>query len=172
MGTIIDHTTVTAAVPADRESALRIAVAAAKACLHEADCDPNELDLMINAGIYRDRNMGEPALAALIQQDIGAHPEDPHADTHGTFSFDIANGVCGPLTALRVADGFFRSGSVRRALVVTSDADPGYGMIHDFPFAGVGGALVAPALARSHQPPPAPPAACPRRPLRCTACCG
>ena len=37
------------------------------------------MDLLINAGIYRDRNLGEPALAAMIQQDIGAHPEDPHA---------------------------------------------------------------------------------------------
>jgi 3-oxoacyl-[acyl-carrier-protein] synthase III len=142
MGTIIDHTSVTHAAPADRESALRIAVAAAKTCLTEAGCDANHLDLLINVGLYRDRNMGEPALAALIQQDIGANTEDPHADAHGTFSFDIANGVCGPLTALRVADGFFRSGSVQRALVVTSDADPGYGLMDDFPFAGVGGALL------------------------------
>lgn len=142
MGTIIDHTAVTSAAPADRESALRIAVATATTCLAEARCDPNDLDLLLNTGLYRDRDMSEPALAALIQQDIGANPEDPHADAHGTFSFDIANGVCGPLTALRVADGFFRSGSVQRALVVTSDADPGYGLIDDFPFAGVGGALL------------------------------
>ncbi len=36
-------------------------------------------------------SIAEPALAAIIQQDIGANPEDPHADTHGTFSFDISN---------------------------------------------------------------------------------
>jgi 3-oxoacyl-[acyl-carrier-protein] synthase III len=141
MGTIFEHTTVT---PATRrtDGALRLAVAAAAACLDEAGCPPSELDLLLNAGVYRDRNMGEPALAALIQQDIGANPEDPHSDAHGTFSFDVANGVCGPLSALQVADGFFRSGSVHRALVVTSDADPGYGMIEDFPFAGAGAALL------------------------------
>ena len=71
--------------------------------------------MLINAGIYRDRNMAEPALAALIQADIGAHPEDPHPDSHGTFSFDVANGVCGVLTALQIADGFLRSHAIQRA---------------------------------------------------------
>jgi 3-oxoacyl-[acyl-carrier-protein] synthase-3 len=142
MGTIIDHTTVTHAGWRSRHSALRIAVAAASACLHEAGCPPNDLDLLVNAGLYRDRNLGEPALASMIQEDIGANPEDPHAGAHGTFSFDIANGVCGPLTALQVADGFLRSGSIHRALVVASDADPGRRMSLDFPFGSAGGALL------------------------------
>jgi 3-oxoacyl-[acyl-carrier-protein] synthase III len=142
MSTVIDHASVTHAGWRSRHSALRLAVTAAKECLLDAGCSPNELDLLINAGLYRDRNLGEPALAALIQEDIGANPEDPHADTHGTFSFDVANGVCGPLTALQVADGFLRSGSIRRALVVASDADPGHGLSDDFPFAGAGGALL------------------------------
>jgi 3-oxoacyl-[acyl-carrier-protein] synthase III len=63
--------------------------------------DPDEFDLLVNAGMYRDRNLGEPALAALIQDDIGANTEDPHAEAHGTFSFDVANGACGVLTALQ-----------------------------------------------------------------------
>ena len=40
--------------------------------------DAHDVDLLINAGIYRDRNLGEPAFAAMIQEDIGANPEDPH----------------------------------------------------------------------------------------------
>ncbi len=142
MGTLIDHATVTHAPWRSRHSALRVAVATAKACLHEAGCPPNDLDLLVNAGIYRDRNLGEPALASMIQEDVGANPEDPHADAHGTFSFDVANGTCGPLTALRVVDGFLRSGAIRRALVVTSDADPGHRLVRDFPFAAAGGALL------------------------------
>jgi 3-oxoacyl-[acyl-carrier-protein] synthase-3 len=142
MSTVIDHATVTTSGWRSRHSALKIAVAASKACLHEAGCPPNELDLLINAGLYRDRNLGEPALAALIQKDIGANPEDPHPDAHGTFSFDVANGICGPLTALQVVDGFLRSGSIHRGLVVASDADPGHRMSVDFPFAGAGGALL------------------------------
>ncbi len=142
MGTIIDHASLTHAPWRSRHSALRVAVATAKTCLDEVGCPPTDLDLLINAGIYRDRNLGEPALAAMIQEDVGANPEDPHAGRHGTFSFDIANGVCGPLTALRVVDGFLRTGAIRRALVVASDADPGHHIAHDFPFAAAGGALL------------------------------
>jgi 3-oxoacyl-[acyl-carrier-protein] synthase-3 len=142
MGTVIDHTAVTRASWRSKHSALRLAVATAKTCLHEAGHPANDLDLLVNVGLYRDRNLGEPALAALIQEDVGANPEDPHPDSHGTFSFDIANGTCGPLTALQVVDGFLRAGTIRRALVVASDADPGHGLIEDFPFDGVGGALL------------------------------
>ena len=51
-------------------------------------------------------------LAAMIQQDIGANPEDPHGDAHGTFSFDISNGTCGVLTALQIVDGFLKSHTI------------------------------------------------------------
>jgi 3-oxoacyl-[acyl-carrier-protein] synthase-3 len=142
MGTVIERVEITHPRWRGRHSALRLAVTAAKTCLQRSGCDPDELDLVVNAGIFRDRNIGEPALAALIQDDIGANPEDPHAGGHGTFSFDIANGACGVLTALQVVDGFFRTHSIRRALVVASDADPGHGMSEHFPFSAAGAALL------------------------------
>jgi len=142
MGTVIDRVDIAHPRWRDRHSALHLAVSAAKECLQRAGCDPNELDLVVNAGIYRDRNLGEPALAALIQDDIGANPEDPHDDAHGTFSFDIANGACGVLTALQIVDGFLRTHSIQRALVVASDADPGHGMSEHFPFSAAGAALL------------------------------
>ena len=142
MGTVIDRIDVAQPRLRDRHSALHLAVTAAKDCLQRAGCDPDELDLVVNAGIYRDRNLGEPALAALIQDDIGANPEDPHAGAHGTFSFDIANGACGVLTALQIVDGFLRTHSIHRALVVASDADPGHGMSEHFPFSAAGVALL------------------------------
>ncbi len=113
MGTVIDRVDVAHARWRDRHSALHLAVTAATDCLRRAGCDAHELDLVVNAGIYRDRNLGEPALAALIQDDIGANPEDPHTGGHGTFSFDVANGACGVLTALQIVDGFLRTHSIR-----------------------------------------------------------
>lgn len=142
MGTVIEQLDVTRGGWRTRHSALQLGVSAAKACLRQAGCDPDEVDLLINAGIYRDRNLAEPALAALIQADVGSHPEDPHTDAHGTFSFDVANGTCGVLTALQIADGFLRSRTIDRALVVASDADPGHGMSEHFPFSPVGAALL------------------------------
>ncbi|MGY4651210.1 hypothetical protein ACVWWN_005006 [Mycobacterium sp. URHB0021] len=35
----------------------------------------HDVNLLINAGIYRDRSLAEPALAAMIQEDIGANTE-------------------------------------------------------------------------------------------------
>jgi 3-oxoacyl-[acyl-carrier-protein] synthase-3 len=142
MGTVIDRLDVTRGGWRTRHSALHLAVAAAKTCLQRAGREPDDVDLLINTGIYRDKNLAEPALAALIQQDIGANPEDPHDDAHGTFSFDISNGTCGVLTALQIIDGFLRSHTINCALVVASDANPGRGMTEHFPFSPVGAALL------------------------------
>jgi 3-oxoacyl-[acyl-carrier-protein] synthase-3 len=142
MGTVIDRLDVARGGWRTRHSALHLAVSAAQTCLARAGRSAADLDLLVNVGLYRDRNLGEPALAALIQEDIGAHPEDPHDDTHGTFSFDIANGSCGALTGLQIVDGFLRSHTIDWALVVASDADPGRGMSEHFPFAATGGAIL------------------------------
>ncbi|BBZ12780.1 3-oxoacyl-[acyl-carrier-protein] synthase III C-terminal domain-containing protein [Mycobacterium branderi] len=142
MGTVIERLDVTGGRWRTRHSALRLTVSAARQCLQRAGRNADDVDLLVNAGIYRDRNLGEPALAALIQEDIGANPENPHAGAHGTFSFDIANGTCGVLTALQVVDGFLRSHTIDCALVVTGDADPGHGMSEHFPFSPAGAALL------------------------------
>jgi 3-oxoacyl-[acyl-carrier-protein] synthase-3 len=125
-----------------RTGARSLADAAAKRSLQRAGLVAGDIDLLLNAGLYHDRNLGEPALAALIQEDIGANPEDPHDGGHGTFSFDVANGACGLLTGIQVADGFLRSGSIHHALVVASDADPGHGMAPGFPFEPAAAAVV------------------------------
>jgi 3-oxoacyl-[acyl-carrier-protein] synthase-3 len=125
-----------------RGGALRLADRAARACLATAAVPAHDVDLLINAGLYRDRILGEPALAALIQEDVGINPEDPHVGGHGSFSFDVANGACGVLTGLQIADGFQRAGTVRRSLLVTSDADPGHHLAPDFPFKPAGGAVL------------------------------
>lgn len=142
MGTVIDRIAIAEGGWRNRHSALRLAVKSAGDCLHAGGREADDVDLLINTGMYRDRNLGEPALAALIQQDIGANPEDPHAHGHGTFSFDIANGICGVLTALQIVDGFMKSHAIDCALVVASDADPGHGMSEDFPFSPAGAALL------------------------------
>ncbi|MCV7057840.1 3-oxoacyl-ACP synthase III family protein [Mycolicibacterium gilvum] len=142
MGTVIERIDLARGGWRSRHSALHLAVAAARTCLQQARRDADDVDLLINAGIYRDRNLAEPALAALIQQDVGANPENPHSEGHGTFSFDVANGACGVLTALQIVDGFLRSRTIACALVVASDADPGRRHRESFPFAPAGAALL------------------------------
>src|SRR6476661_6462331 len=122
MGTIIDRLGITQGGWRSRHSALQLAVSAANSCLQDARRDADAVDLLVNAGIYRDGNLGEPALAALMQEDIGANPGDPPVGGHGTFSFDISNGSCGVLTGLQLVDGLLATGTANRALVIASDA--------------------------------------------------
>ena len=127
--------------------AIKLADDAAQACLRQAGRSASEIDFLINAGIYRDNNIGEPAVASIIQEDIGANPDPPLQGGHGTFSFDVCNGACGVLTSIHILDGFLNSGAINLGIVVTSDADPSRGSNWDFPFGLVG---VAGRVSRSH----------------------
>ena len=105
-------------------TARRLADAAARECLARARRKAGDVDLLINAGVYREDSMGEPALAALVQEDIGANLGHPADGGHGTFSFDLANGACGVISAIHLQAGLLRSGVIRLGLIVTADVDP------------------------------------------------
>ncbi|HLH58356.1 MAG TPA: 3-oxoacyl-[acyl-carrier-protein] synthase III C-terminal domain-containing protein [Streptosporangiaceae bacterium] len=124
MGTYIEAASALTSVGRRKATARRLADTAARACLAQAGHQPEEIDMLINTGIYREDSMGEPALAALIQEDIGANRGDPPIGGRGTFSFDLLNGTCGVITAIRLESGFLRSGVVRLGAIVTSDVDP------------------------------------------------
>jgi 3-oxoacyl-[acyl-carrier-protein] synthase-3 len=124
-----------------QKGGLRLADDAARSCLEHAGRSPADVDLLINAGIYHDENLGEPALAALIQEDIGANPVQAADRAHGTFSFDVVNSGAGVITAFHLLDGFLSS-SIDLGLVVASDADPGSAVEPEFPFPSVGGAAL------------------------------
>ena len=141
MGTTIDGIGLATAAWRSRKSALRLADTAASRAMADAELAPHDVDLLINCGLYRDRNLGEPAMAALIQEDIAINTEDPHAGAHGTFSFDVANGACGVLTGLQIVDRFAQATTIRHGLIVASDADPGHRLARGFPFSAAGGAL-------------------------------
>jgi 3-oxoacyl-[acyl-carrier-protein] synthase-3 len=123
--------------------AVALSDVAADTCLARAHRRPDELDLLVNAGIYKDKNMAEPALASIIQEDIGANPGHPaRRDHHGTFSFDVGNGGCGVLSAAHLVDGFLGPGSARLAMIVAADVDPSPRTSRGFPFSPGAGALL------------------------------
>ena len=116
---------------------------AALACLERAHHLADEIDLLINAGIYKDYNVAEPALAAIIQEDIHANAEGPpKIGHHGTFSFDVMNGGCGVLTAAQLVDAFLGGGGARLGMIVAGDADPAPRTSRGFPFSACGGAML------------------------------
>ena len=129
-----------------RRGAIALSDQAALACLERAGRTARDLDFLVNAGIYRDHHVGEPAVAAIIQEDIDANPDPPVQGGHGTFSFDVINGPCGVLTGMQILDGFLSSGAIGLGMVVAADAPPEGRDRGAFPFAPVGGAvLLAPS---------------------------
>jgi 3-oxoacyl-[acyl-carrier-protein] synthase-3 len=120
-----------------RASSIELAADAARRALEVPGVDAARIDLVVNAGVYRDEHICEPALAPLIQKRIGAL-----ARRTDVFSFDLANGACGLVDALQVVDAFARTGSVRGALVVASDVDPDPGRSTGLALGAAGVAIV------------------------------
>ena len=91
------------------ESASSLGTAAARACLRDADADPDTVDLIICATITADLTF--PATACLIQAAIA-----PRA-----AAFDLNAGCSGFLFALAQAEAAVRSGGARKVLVVGAE---------------------------------------------------
>jgi 3-oxoacyl-[acyl-carrier-protein] synthase III len=123
MGTRIEAACAQAAHGPRKPTARRLADDAVRRCLALAGKEPGEIDMLINTGVYREDNMGEPALAALIQEDIGANLDLPGGG-HGTFSFDLFNGACGVISAIGLESGLLRSGVIKLGAIVASDVCP------------------------------------------------
>jgi 3-oxoacyl-[acyl-carrier-protein] synthase-3 len=123
---------------------------AAERCLASAGVRKADVDLLVNTGVYRENNMAEPALAALIQRELGANP-DPFLDDQGTrtLAFDLLNGPTALLNAVQVAGAMLANGRYRNVLVVSNDVHPSVKPSAGFPFAQVGTAIL---LGRSDEP--------------------
>ena len=149
MGTIIEATATATATAHQRSlspGSLELADFAARSCLERANRTAEELDLLINTGVYHDKILSEPAFASLIQEDIGANLVRAPGAGQGTFSFDVYNGACGLLTGIQLVDGMLASGTAQLGMVVASDMDPEPGVSEGFSFPGVGGAVLLSAV--------------------------
>lgn len=113
-------------------SSVALQVKASKRCLRTAAVDASRVAVLINAGVYRDGNLVEPAIASFVQHRIGANVS--LNGSPGTFSFDIDNGGCGLVTGCMLADGFLRSDPGRYGLVVAGDVEPVAGRSDGFAY--------------------------------------
>ncbi|RMI35349.1 hypothetical protein EBN03_03450 [Nocardia stercoris] len=108
--------------------------------------DSNRVDALINVGVYRDSNMVEPAVSALIQQRAGIGLEYRPGGTP-CLSFDLTNGACGFVNAIGVAQALFatevpRHANPYRVLIVSGDTHPSCLSTPEFPITPVGAAVV------------------------------
>lgn len=142
MGVRITATAVSRAE--DTRSVVENSGRAARHCLERAGVRPDQIGVLINAGIYRDSNTVEPAVSALIQKAAGIGLEYGDDDPR-TFSFDLMNGAVGVLDAVRVGTAILETGSATHVLIVSGDTHPSLtrtAATEDFPYASSGAALL------------------------------
>ncbi len=125
-------------------NSINLTVKAAKQCIDEAGIDPSDIGVLINTGIYRSKNLGEPAIAALIQKKIGANltHENDHKYPHGTFSFDLNNGGCGWLNGIQIIHDKINNGEISHGMVVTGDSEPFYRLSRGYQYKSAGAAIL------------------------------
>lgn len=127
------------------------AVRAGRACIDSSDIAVEDIDLLINLGVYRDHNLVEPSVASLIQKQLGMnlHPSAlPHAKT--TFSFDLINGSVGFLNAVQLASGLMATGVVKNVILISSEVHPSKQRVSGFPFSHVGAAVLLTRAEEGH----------------------
>lgn len=124
-------------------SAIELAADAGRVAIDDAGLPDDAIDVLIHVGVYRDQNIVEPAIAALVQKKIGIGLDYGRGDHH-LYSFDLMNGACGVLSAIAVAGALLATGA-QSVLITASDVHPGgadVGRAAGFPYAPKGAALV------------------------------
>lgn len=94
----------------ESQSASDLALEAAKAALKKAGLKPKSLDLIIVATVSGD--MPSPSTACLLQEKLGAK---------AAAAFDVNAACSGFLYGLSIANGFIKSASYKRILVVGAE---------------------------------------------------
>ncbi|WP_067700816.1 hypothetical protein [Nocardia jejuensis] len=132
-----------AAIEIGDGSSIEQAAAAALRAIDEAGTTPDRIDALINTGVYRDSNMVEPAMSALVQQRAGIGLDYRSGDVP-CLSFDLMNGASGVLNAVQVSQALLEAPTVHRVLVVSGDAHPSTSPEPQpgFPITPVGAALL------------------------------
>jgi len=138
MGTIIKATGIS--TDQSINSSIAHAYNAAEDCITKAAVDKNEIDIIINTGIFRDFNLFEPSVAILIQKKLGI--SSGYSEKKHTLSFDLMNGACGLLYASQAIDTIFRNSDMRKALIVSSDSHPSNRKVDEFPYSHAGAAML------------------------------
>jgi 3-oxoacyl-[acyl-carrier-protein] synthase III len=125
-------------------NSIRLTARAARQCLDDAGVASCDLGLIINTGIYRHKNTGEPAIAALIQEKINSkkHEKNDDENSKSTFSFDLNNGGCGLLTGIEIIQGLINNNEISCGMVVTGDSEPFHGLSEHFTFDAAAAAII------------------------------
>jgi amino acid adenylation domain-containing protein len=119
IGTIAEGSQVERVEP----QALSLLQDAAENCLAASSYQCNDIDLLINAGVYRDEFLCEPAVAALLAGKLQMNDDIKSPLDKKTFALDIFNGAIGTLNACHAAIGMIRAGKANNAMITAAEIE-------------------------------------------------
>jgi 3-oxoacyl-[acyl-carrier-protein] synthase III len=96
---------------------------AASAALEKVAFSPQDIEILIHVGVYRDEFLSEPALAAILAGEMRFNSRPEIAFERKTLAFDLLSGGTGLLTACYVAQQFAHTRNMGKAMVVTSEVE-------------------------------------------------
>ena len=99
-------------------SSLKHATVAGQQCFADSHYRREDIEVFINARLYRDKHYAEPAFAVYIQDAL-----DINVEFRGrqTLSFDLQNGGTGLLSSLHVLQTMILSGEIQCGMAVASE---------------------------------------------------
>ncbi|GAB5522535.1 MAG: hypothetical protein Roseis2KO_04070 [Roseivirga sp.] len=105
----------------DVKGTMELAKQAAGNCLKSSKYQPNDIDLLIYSGVYRENYLMEPAYAALLAGELSINATASKPEDKKTLAFDIFNGSIGFLNACHTAQQMLASGSSTTAMIVAAE---------------------------------------------------
>ncbi|MGE5190910.1 MAG: 3-oxoacyl-[acyl-carrier-protein] synthase III C-terminal domain-containing protein [Deltaproteobacteria bacterium] len=113
-------------LPADRDiprDAVSMLAAAADSCLRRSRYGRRDIELLINAGVYRNDFLCEPAVASIVAGRLRTRDDRPDSSDSGTLAFDLTSGSLGVLEACWAASNMIASGNFRTAMVMAAEIE-------------------------------------------------
>lgn len=103
-----------------RWGSLKHATVAGNNCFADSHYRREDVEVLINAGLYRDKHYAEPAFAVFIQDALGINVEFRGRQT---LSFDLQNGGIGLFSAVHALAMMIQSGEIRVGMAVASEVN-------------------------------------------------
>lgn len=100
---------------------MELAKQAANNCLAASKYQPNDVDLLIYSGVYRENYLMEPAYAALLAGELSINATVSKPEDKKTLAFDIFNGSVGFLNACYTAQQMLTSDTSTTAMVAAAE---------------------------------------------------
>ena len=127
-------------------SAILLSAKAGAQCLKDTEMPLHRINKLINTGLYRDKNIGEPAIATLIHTQIDKllpdHLKINNPGFTGLFAFDMPNGGVGFLNGIQIANAFLENNESEYAMIVSGDAPPTRNDQWTFPYTSAASAII------------------------------